>query len=73
VSLLPMVTVFNQEGERPWHLWVPGLAQMTLMNRVLKGEALGMADIATAAFACAVITAVGVGFVARQVGRVAVR
>jgi sodium transport system permease protein len=73
VSLLPMVTVFNQEGERPWHLWVPGLAQMTLMNRVLKGEALGAADIGTAALACALVAALAIGFVARQVGRVVAR
>jgi sodium transport system permease protein len=33
VSLLPLVTVFNQEGEAPWHLWVPALAQTTLMGR----------------------------------------
>jgi len=27
VSMLPLVTVFNQEGTAPWHLWVPALAQ----------------------------------------------
>ena len=41
VSLLPLVNVFNLGGEAPWHLWVPALAQNTLMTRVLKGEALG--------------------------------
>ena len=38
VSLLPLVNVFNLGGEAPWHLWVPALAQNTLMTRVLKGE-----------------------------------
>ena len=38
VSLLPLLTLFNQEGERPWHLWVPALAQITLMGRVLQGR-----------------------------------
>ena len=33
--------LFNQEGEKPWHLWLPALAQITLMGRVLKGEAIG--------------------------------
>jgi sodium transport system permease protein len=73
VSLLPMVTLFNQEGERPWHLWVPGLAQMTLMDRVLKGEPLSPHDVGVAVLACALLTALAIAFVARQVGRVAVR
>ena len=38
MSLLPLVNVFNSDGEAPWHLWVPALAQNTLMTRVLKGE-----------------------------------
>ena len=41
VSLLPLVGLFNPGGEERWHLWVPALAQNTLMTRVLKGEALG--------------------------------
>ena len=41
VSLLPLVNVFNLGGEAPWHLWVPALAQNTLMTRVLKGEDFG--------------------------------
>ena len=41
VSLLPMVTAFNPSGEQPWHLWLPVLAQVTLMQRVLEGEAIG--------------------------------
>ena len=45
-SLLPLVSVFSPAGEAPWHLWVPALAQVTLMTRVLKGEALGGADLA---------------------------
>jgi sodium transport system permease protein len=44
VSLLPLLTVVNQEGEAPWHLWVPALAQITLMGRVLKGEPIGLFD-----------------------------
>jgi sodium transport system permease protein len=46
VSLLPLLTVVNQEGEAPWHLWVPALAQITLMGRVLKGEPIGPLDAA---------------------------
>ena len=43
VSLLPLVNVFNLGGESPWHLWVPALAQNTLMTRVLKGEDFDLA------------------------------
>ncbi len=45
VSMMPLVTLFNQEGAAPWHLWVPALAQTTLMGRVLRGEALPWADV----------------------------
>ena len=31
--------------EAPWHLWVPALAQNTLMTRVLKGEDFGAAQV----------------------------
>ena len=41
-SLLPLVNLFELGGEAPWHLWVPALAQNTLMTRVLKGEDLGL-------------------------------
>ena len=44
VSLLPLVTLFNQGAEQPWHLWLPALAQITLMQRVLAGEALPAQD-----------------------------
>ena len=46
VSLLPLVNLFSQEGEAPWHLALPALAQITLMSRVLKGEAIAGWEIA---------------------------
>jgi sodium transport system permease protein len=73
MSLLPMVTVFNQSGEQPWHLWLPGLAQITLMSRVLKGESIAALDVLTATAACAVLTVLAIGYVARQLGRAALR
>lgn len=45
VSMAPLVTIFSQEGEAPWHLWVPALAQATLMGRVLKGDSFGLAEL----------------------------
>jgi sodium transport system permease protein len=57
VSMLPLVTLFNQEGTAPWHYWVPALAQTTLMGRVLKGEVLAapevLASVASSVLLCA--------------------
>ncbi len=73
VSLLPLLTVFNQSGEAPWHLAVPALGQVALMNRVLKGEAVGVLDMALPLAVCAVIAAAGVMFIARQLRAAAMR
>jgi sodium transport system permease protein len=73
VSLLPLVTTFNQSGEAPWHLWVPALAQHTLMTRVLKGEGLSPEQLGAPVVACLVLTALGVWFVARRLRSAALR
>jgi len=73
ISLLPLVTVFNQSGEAPWHLAVPALGQVALMNRVLKGEAIGLVDMAVPLAVCAVIAVAGMMFVARQLRTAAIR
>ena len=73
ISLLPLVTLFNQEGEKPWHLWTPALAQITLMGRVLKGEAMGAHDLLPPLLVAAVVTVLCVAFVARQLRRAAVK
>ena len=73
VSLLPLVTIFNQEGPAPWHLWVPALAQTTLMSRVLRGDALPWADVALAAGVCVLLAALAIGFVARTLRTAALK
>ena len=73
VSLLPLVTVFNQEGTAPWHLWVPALAQSTLMGRVLKGEALVAADVLTTVVVCAALVVVALAYVTRTLRSAALR
>ncbi len=73
VSLLPLVTTFNQSGEAPWHLWVPALAQYTLMMRVLKGEGFGVEQVAVPVLVCVLLTAVCVAFVAKRLRSAAVR
>ena len=73
VSLLPLVTVFNQSGESPWHLWVPALAQYTLMTRVLKGEAFSATQVAVPLCVCLLLTALGIALVARMLKTAAIK
>jgi sodium transport system permease protein len=73
VSLLPLVTIFNQGGEARWHLWVPALAQYMLMMRTLKGEGFSLEQVAVPLFVCVLLTAAGVAFVARRLRSAAVR
>jgi sodium transport system permease protein len=72
-SLLPLVNVFNLSGEAPWHLWVPALAQNTLMTRVLKGEDFGLAQVVIPLFVCIVLAAAAIWFVARTLRQAALK
>jgi sodium transport system permease protein len=73
VSLLPMFTLFNQSGEAPWHLWTPALGQVTLMNRVLKGQELAPLDVLIPLAACAAITVLCIAYISRQLRAAALR
>ena len=73
VSLLPMFTLFNQSGEAPWHLWTPALSQVTLMNRVLKGEALGASALLIPTVVSVIISVVCLWYIARALKTAAVR
>lgn len=73
VSLLPMVSMFNQTGEEAWHLWVPALAQNTLMLRVLKGESFGLEHFVVPLVVCVAVTLAGLLFVAGRLRNAAVK
>ncbi len=73
VSLLPMFVIFNQEGSSPWHLWVPALAQTTLMGRVLKGEPLAVLDVLPTLVVCALLALLSMAFVARALRSAALK
>jgi sodium transport system permease protein len=45
VGMSPMVAVMNPGGDAWWYLWLPGLAQNTMMLQVLKGESLSWLQI----------------------------
>ncbi len=68
-SLMPMFGLFNQEGEAPWHLWVPALGQTTLMNRVLRGEPVHWIDAAPGLAVSVLIAVVALTFVSQQLAR----
>jgi len=69
ISTMPLVSLFNQEGETAWNLWVPALAQTTLMNRVLKNAPISMLDVLPSLFICVVLTIAALTFVSRQLTR----
>ncbi len=73
VSLLPLVSLFNQTGEKPWFLLVPALAQYTLMNRVLRGQALGATDVLLPLLVGLLLTGLCVAYIARRLRSAAVR
>jgi sodium transport system permease protein len=73
MSLLPLVQVFNQEGEKAWHLWTPALAQITLMDRVLKGDSIASADLLVPLAVAAAVSALALAYVVRQLRAAASR
>ncbi len=73
VSLLPLVALFNQGGEKPWFVWLPALAQHTLMNRVLRGDALSLNDVAVPLAVSAVLAALSLAYIARHLRAAATR
>jgi sodium transport system permease protein len=66
VSLMPMVTLLNPGGDAGWYLWVPGLAQNTLMLAVLKGETLRWAQVLPGVIVGFTLAVVALAYVARS-------
>lgn len=73
LSLLPLITFLNPNGEQAWYYWVPGLAQQTVMNRVLKGESFNAFQVLAPTLMCAVITIICLIYVTRQLRQAAIR
>ena len=66
VGLAPMVSLLNPGGEAAWYLWVPGLAQNTLMVLVLKGEPLSLAQLLPSLLVGLALTVAALADVARS-------
>jgi sodium transport system permease protein len=73
ITLLPLVEVFSQGGQQAWRLAVPALAQTVLMNRVLKDEAIGGAELLLPMAACLLLGALALAFVVRSLRSAALR
>jgi sodium transport system permease protein len=73
VTLLPLVLMFGQEGEKPWHLWLPALAQSTLMARVLKGEGMEPMEVLIPVAVAAAVVVVALGYVSRKLRSAALK
>jgi len=72
-SLLPLAGVFNLGEQAPWQLWVPALAQNTLMTRVLRGEGFDAAQALIPPLVCAVVAAAALAYVAARLRQAALR
>jgi sodium transport system permease protein len=72
-SLLPLAGVFNLGEQAPWQLWVPALAQNTLMTRVLRGEAFGPEQWLIPPIVCAALALLALAYVAARLRQAAVR
>jgi len=66
ISLTPMVSLLNPGGDAPWYLWVPGLAQNTLMLQVLKGEVLRWSQVLPGVLVGFALAALALLYVARS-------
>ncbi len=66
VAMAPMVSVLNPGGDAPWYLWVPGLAQNTLMMLVLKGEPMNWLRVLPGVLVGALMTVACLLYVARS-------
>jgi sodium transport system permease protein len=66
VGMAPLVSLLNPGGDAGWYLWVPGLAQNTLMMLVLKGEALSAAQVLPGVLVGALLTVGSLMYVAHS-------
>jgi sodium transport system permease protein len=71
--LVPLVSLLNDGAEPAWYLWVPSLAQQTLMMRVLKGEPLTAAHWLIPALMCVIMGGLCLAYVSRALRTNAVK
>jgi sodium transport system permease protein len=72
-SLVPLVNLFSLGDESAWNLWIPALAQNTLMTHVLKGETLSAPQLLLPGLVCLAIAAAALASIVRVLSTAAVR
>ncbi len=65
VNFAPVIPLFLSVRDATWQLFVPAMAQQTVMMRALRGEAVGPADILIPAAVALTITVLALGAQAR--------
>jgi sodium transport system permease protein len=73
VTLLPVMQLFGQQGDTPWHNYVPALAQISLMNRVLRGDSLPLVDLLIPLVVGVLVAIACLTYVARSLNQSAIR
>jgi sodium transport system permease protein len=71
-QMLPLLSMVDFSGEKPWHLWVPSLAQQTVMLRVLRGDVLAWQHLAIPTLVSLLMAAVALTILARRIKTLAV-
>lgn len=72
-GLTPLIALLNPGGEQSWYLWVPGLAQTTLMNMVIKGDPLLWSKVAPSLAVSLLLTLASLALVARSMKQAVAR
>lgn len=72
-QMAPLVAIMDLSGEKPWHLWVPALAQQVVMLRVLRGDALQIEHMVIPTVMCIALTVGCLYFLAYRLKSVAIR
>jgi sodium transport system permease protein len=73
VSMMPLISVFDPSGDRPWYYWVPGLAQQLVMNKVLKFETLSLQQVAIPALVSIIIALLCIQYIERRIKQMALK
>ena len=73
VLLVPLISLLNDGAEPAWYLWVPSLAQQTLMMRVLKGEPLTALHWLIPGLMCVIMGGLCLAYVSRALRTNAVK
>jgi sodium transport system permease protein len=72
LAALPVMAIFAS-GEPTWQLWVPGLAQNTLLGNLFNGEALSATQLLIPFAAGLALTAACIGFIATSLRQAATK